>query len=82
MLLLFRFNDPSCSVIKKLKEASQPSHNIYGLFFFQLRPPQIACLFSFKLARSHRAAANAHRPIINMILYDSFQYTSIVVMLR
>ena len=29
-----------------------------------------------------RIAANAHRPIINMILYDSFQYTSIVVMLR
>lgn len=25
---------------------------------------------------------NAHRPIINTILYDSFQYTSIVVMLR
>ena len=28
------------------------------------------------------SAADAHRPIINMILYDSFQYTSIVVMLR
>ena len=27
-------------------------------------------------------SADAHRPIINMILYDSFQYTSIVVMLR
>ena len=48
-------------------------------FFFFLLPTLIA------LEDSHRAAVllpHAHRPIINMILYDSFQYTSIVVMLR
>ena len=68
-------------VIKKHHPSPCWSWAIYMGFFFFLLPTLIA------LEDSHRAAVllllpHAHRPIINMILYDSFQYTSIVVMLR
>ena len=59
-------------------EEASSQHNIYGLFF--------CCFCSYSSCVSCETAAapaaDAHRPIINMILYDSFQYTSIVVMLR
>jgi len=49
-----------------------------GLYYYTIHSPNL----QQRQIREDIRSLNAHRPIINTILYDSFQYTSIVVMLR